>query len=133
MVSAQKNGRTFTSSHDLERDNVLLRSKEKIVSVVTKGEGKSNTQTQQCYNVSATRSMSMPCESPATWNSSHQTFTTLEGDASSFDLKQKNPTQEHMPRNERLSSGSTWFNGMVLALGAGVQFSEDPIWFVLWP
>ncbi|OIW14800.1 hypothetical protein TanjilG_05421 [Lupinus angustifolius] len=107
MVSGQKSGRTFTSSHGLERDNVLLRSKEKIISVVTEGEGGNNTQVQQCCSVSATRRMSMPRESRATWNSSHQPIRTLEGDASSFDLKQKNPTPEHMPRSERLSSGST--------------------------
>ncbi|KAE9595176.1 hypothetical protein Lal_00009288 [Lupinus albus] len=129
MVSAQKKGRTFPSCHDQERDIVLLRSKEKIISVVTEEEGENNTQVQQCCNVSATRRMPMPREIPATWNSSHQPLRTLEGDASSFDSKQKNRTQEHMPINERLSSESTMRNTQIKRVSPCTSGTKDFVAF----
>ncbi|CAL0314638.1 unnamed protein product [Lupinus luteus] len=129
MASAQKKGRTFNSSHDLERDIVLLRSKEKIISVVTEDLGKNNTQVQQCSNVSATGRMPIPRETPATWNSSHQPFRTLEGDTSSFLLKQKNPTQEQMPSSERLSSGSTMNNMQIKRLSPSMSGTKDFVAF----
>ncbi|OIW05504.1 hypothetical protein TanjilG_27634 [Lupinus angustifolius] len=113
MASPQKKGRAFTSSHDLERDIVLLRSKEKIISVVTEDEGKSNTQVQQCCNVSATRRMPMPRESPATWNSSHQPFRT----------------QENMLRSERLSSGSTMSNMQIKRVSPSMSGTKDFVAF----
>lgn len=105
MVSAQK-GRTFTPSHKLERDIVILRSQEKLISLVPGEEGKDNAPVQQSFNEPDTRRMPLPRESPATWNLSCQPFRTLEDDASSFALKQKTQTQEQMSNSERLSSGS---------------------------
>ncbi|KAE9615643.1 hypothetical protein Lal_00017769 [Lupinus albus] len=120
MVSAWKNGRTFTPSHEHERDIVLLRSKEKIISVFTE-EGKNNANLQQSCNGPATRRMPMPRENPATWNSSHQPFRTLEDDASSFALKQKTRTQEQMSSSERLSSGLTMTNMQVKRLSSSIS------------
>ncbi|XP_061347084.1 uncharacterized protein LOC133292653 [Gastrolobium bilobum] len=105
MVSSQRKGKSFTPSHEQERGVVLLRSQEKLISVVTEEEGKNNA--QQLSNETTTRRMPMPREGPATWNSSHQPFRTQEDDASSFAIKQKTQTQEQMSSSERYSFGST--------------------------
>ncbi|CAL0308270.1 unnamed protein product [Lupinus luteus] len=121
MVSAWKNGRTFSPSHEHERDIVLLRSKGKITSVFNEEKGKNNAQVQQSSNGPATRRMPMPRESPATWNSSHQPFRTLDDDASSFALKQKTQTQEHMSSSERLPSGSAMSNMQVKSASSSMN------------
>ncbi|OIW17562.1 hypothetical protein TanjilG_08840 [Lupinus angustifolius] len=121
IVSAWKNARTFSPSHEHERDIVLLRSKEKIISVFTEQEGKNNAQVQQSCNGPATRRMPMPRESPATWNSSHKPFRTLDDDASSSALKQKTQTQEQMSSSERLSSGSAMSNMQVKRVSSSMS------------
>ncbi|KAK7295780.1 hypothetical protein RJT34_18692 [Clitoria ternatea] len=105
MVSSQKKGKPFTSSHEKERDIVLLSSKEKLISLVSEEEGKNNA--QQSWIEPTNRRMPMAHEGPTKWNSSCQTSRTLEDDGSSFALIHKTRTRENMLLNERYSSGST--------------------------
>ncbi|KAJ1443230.1 DUF3741-associated sequence motif [Sesbania bispinosa] len=110
MVSSQKVGKSLTPSHGQERDIVLLRSQEKLISLVTEDEGKNNAQQSWNEAASATRRMPMPHEGPAKWNSSCQPLRGLEDNASSFALKHKTQTQEQILSSERYSSGSTMSN-----------------------
>ncbi|KAK7394163.1 hypothetical protein VNO78_14683 [Psophocarpus tetragonolobus] len=93
MVSSEKKGKSFIP-HGHESDVVLLRSQEKLISLVTEEKGKNN----------AHKSRSEPT---AKWNSSCQPSRTLEDDAYSFALKHKSQTQEQMLSSERYSSGSS--------------------------
>ncbi|KAH1156724.1 hypothetical protein GYH30_051499 [Glycine max] len=104
MVSLEKKGKSFPP-HGHERDVVLPRSQEKLISLVTEGKGKNNA--QQSWSEPTARRMPMPHDGPAKWNSSCQPSRALEDDASSFALKHKTQTQEQMLSSERYSSGST--------------------------
>ncbi|MED6217357.1 hypothetical protein PIB30_016980 [Stylosanthes scabra] len=99
-VSSQKNGRSFTPSHEQEREIVLLRSQEKPMSLATEKEG-----TDFC-NKHITKRMTVPLNGPDIWKPSSQSISTREGDASSFALKHK----ERMLSSERGSFASTMSN-----------------------
>ncbi|KAK7272967.1 hypothetical protein RIF29_14012 [Crotalaria pallida] len=114
VASAQKKGRTSVPFNEQEREVVLLRCQEKLISVVAEEEGKNDAQVQQSCNEPVSRKMPMPHEVPATWNnSSRLPFRTLEDGASSFALKQKTQTQEQNSNSEILSSGSSMSNMQV--------------------
>ncbi|CAJ1843782.1 unnamed protein product [Sphenostylis stenocarpa] len=104
MVSSEKKGKSFTS-HGHDRDVVLLRSQEKLISLDTEEKGKHNV--HNSWSEPTVRRISMPHDGLPKWNSSCQPSRTLEDDASSFPLKHKTQTQEQMISSERYSSGST--------------------------
>ncbi|KAK7340953.1 hypothetical protein VNO77_21672 [Canavalia gladiata] len=118
MVSSQK-GKSFTPTHGQERDVVLLRSQEKLISLVTEEEGRNKA--QQSWNEPTARRMTMPHESPAKWNSSCRPFRTLEDDPSSFGLKHKTQTQEQLMSCERYSSGPTMSNMQVKRVSSSMS------------
>ncbi|RDX81684.1 hypothetical protein CR513_37605, partial [Mucuna pruriens] len=104
-VSLEKKGKSFPPSYGQERDVVLLRSQEKLISLVTEEEGKNNA--HKSWSEPTARRMPMPCDGLTKWDSSCQPSRTLEDDPSSFALRHKTQTREQMFNSERYSSGST--------------------------
>jgi len=105
MVSSEKKGKSFSSAgHD--RDVVLLRTQEKLISLDSEEKGKNNA--HKSLSESTVRRMSIPHDCLPKWNSSCQPSRTVEDDEpSSFPSKHKTQTQEQMLSSERYSSGST--------------------------
>lgn len=104
MVSSEKKGKSF-SSLGHERDVVLLRSQEKLISLDSEEKGKNNAHIS--WSEPTVRRMSMPRDCLPKWNSSCQSSRTLEDDPTSFPSKHKTQSQEQMISSERYSSGST--------------------------
>ncbi|XP_052117058.1 uncharacterized protein LOC107486904 isoform X2 [Arachis duranensis] len=132
VVSSQKNGRFFTPSpspsHEQEREIVLLRSQEKLMSLATEKEGMDNV--HQFCNKHITKRMTVPRDGPDIWNPSSQSVSTGEGDASSSTLKHKPQTQERMLSNERSSSASTMSNTGVKRMSSSTSSVNETKDFV---
>ncbi|KAI4346892.1 hypothetical protein L6164_007755 [Bauhinia variegata] len=110
MVSPQGKARPFMVSHEQERDVVLLKSQDQLISLIDEEVGKSNN---QCLDEPTTKIMPLPRECLAPWNSSRQLCGTLEDDTYLVGFNPNTQTQEHIVGIDRVSPGSRVCNQQV--------------------
>ncbi|KAI4352210.1 hypothetical protein L6164_006483 [Bauhinia variegata] len=108
MVSVQRKARPVMASHEEGRD-VLPQSQEHVIPLIAE-VGRSNN---QWSNEPTRRTMPLPRECLAPWNSSHQPCRTLEDDTCSVGFKHNAQTQDQVKVSDRILPGSRVRNQQV--------------------